>query len=121
MNNSLEKQTTDMSLSVERRLMNEALARLDQIGLKRADPVRSGRLIFGLDLTGSRTASLKSARQATAAMFDTIKAIGSIAVKLIYYRGDECRASKWHDDPHVISESMRRLSCEVGMTQIGAF
>jgi hypothetical protein len=116
---NLERQIGDKGLSVERRLMMEALQRLDQVPLKRPDPVRTGRLLFGLDLTGSRSASLKSARRATAAMFDTIKAIGSIAVKLIYYRDvDECRATKWHDDPQVLSDSMRRLSCEFGGTQI---
>lgn len=120
MSSWLEKQTNEhRTLSVERRLMNEALARLDQVGLKRSEPARTGRLLFGLDLTGSRQASLKSARHATAAMFDAIKAIGSIAVKLIYYRGrDECRASGWYDDPQILSEFMRRLSCELGLTQI---
>jgi len=80
---------------------------------------RRGRLIFGLDLTGSREATLRNARIATAAMFDTIKAIGSVAVKLIYYRGtNECRASEWNDDPGVVSRCMERLGCETGETQI---
>jgi hypothetical protein len=42
-----------------------------------------------------------------------------VAVKLIYYRGiKECRESKWYDDPEILSQSMRRLSCESGGTQI---
>jgi hypothetical protein len=80
---------------------------------------RAGRLIFGLDLTGSRQHSLNQARTATTAMFDAIKSIGAIAVKLVYYRGtDVCRASAWHDDPDVLSETMLRLSCETGVSQI---
>jgi len=104
--------------SVERRLMNEALARLGPVDLN-IGAGRAGRLIFGLDLTGSRAQSLKRARIATAAMFDTIKTMGKLAVKLIYFRGaNELRASAWHDDPAVLSESMRQLSCRTGETQI---
>jgi hypothetical protein len=62
---------------------------------------------------------LHRARIATAAMFDAIKRIGSVAVKLIYFRGDnECRAGSWEHDPAVVSRAMQRLSCELGMTQI---
>jgi hypothetical protein len=52
-------------------------------------------------------------------MFDAIKALGAIAVKLIYFRGtNECRASAWQKDPDVLSSAIRHLSCEAGMTQI---
>ena len=108
------------SLDREWRLMNTALERLGQVGM--ATPVvarRCGRLIVALDLTGSRAESLKQARKATAAMFEAIRAVGSVAVQLVYYRGlRECRASLWHDDPRALSESMLRLSCETGLTQI---
>src|ERR1700678_2991224 len=99
MMSGLDKWRGNDALSVERRLMNEALAKLGETpALPKA---RShGRLLFGLDLTGSREPSLRNARIATAAMFDALKTIGVIAVKLIYYRGNnECRASAWHDDP----------------------
>lgn len=96
--------------------MNEALARLGPIEVKEK---RRGRLIVALDLTGSREHSLKQAQIATAAMFDTIKALGAVAVKLVYFRGsDECRASQWHSNPDILSAAMRRLSCETGYTQI---
>jgi hypothetical protein len=104
----------EKALDVERRLMNEALAKLGKVEMKRG----AGRLIFGLDLTSSREASLRHARIATAAMFDTIQAIGAVAVKLVYYRGNECRASEWHDDAAVVGRAMLRLSCEAGYTQI---
>jgi hypothetical protein len=52
-------------------------------------------------------------------MFGAIKSIGSIAVKLVYYRGDdECRATAWETDPEVVSQKMQRLRCESGETQI---
>jgi hypothetical protein len=106
----------DKSLSPERRLMNEALARIGPVEVRET---RRGRLIVALDLTGSREHSLRQARIATAAMLDTIKALGAVAVKLAYFRGpDECRTSQWQSDPDVLSQSMRRLSCETGGTQI---
>jgi len=52
-------------------------------------------------------------------MFNTIKSLGAVAVKLVYYRGSECRAGAWHDDPGVVSAAMLRLSCKTGYTQIG--
>ena len=80
---------------------------------------RIGRLIFGLDLTASREKSLVQARVATAAMFDTIKSMGVLAVKLIYFRGRwECKAGDWHTDPAVVSRHMFGLSCANGYTQI---
>lgn len=115
MSNALDKWSKEeKALDAERRLMNEALAQLGRVEMKRG----AGRLIFGLDLTGSREASLRHARIATAAMFDTIKAIGAVAVKLVYYRGTECKASAWHDDPAVVSRAMLDLSCRTGNTQI---
>jgi hypothetical protein len=117
MNNEIQKcRNAEIALDKERRLMNEALARLGQKELKHGGG--KGRLIFGLDLTGSREHSLKQARIATAAMFDSIKALGAVAVKLVYYRGSECRASGWQDDPAVLAQAMRRLSCKTGYTQI---
>jgi hypothetical protein len=121
MSNQMDKWHEDeKALAVERRLMNEALAQLGQAELKYSARRSAARLIFGLDLTGSREPSLRQARIATAAMFDTIKAFSAVAVKLIYYRGtDECRESRWYDDPEILSQSMRKLSCERGGTQIG--
>ena len=111
-------QKRDLSVSKAGSKIEAALEKLRQAevsGISR----RRGRLIFGLDLTGSREKSLQQARIATSAMFDTIKAFGAVAVKLIYFRGtDECRESKWYDDPAILSESMRGLSCETGETQI---
>jgi hypothetical protein len=94
-----------------------ALAKLKEARMLCAPP--RARVIFGLDLTSSREANLRKAREATAAMFGAIKGIGTVALKLVYYRGDdECRVSRWHDDPDVLDRYMRELSCEPGKTQI---
>jgi len=119
MGNALDRRRDDgKPLSPERQRMNEALARLGREGMKET-PQRDGRLIVALDLTGSREHGLRQARMATTAMFDAVKSLGAVAVKLVYYRGlDECRASGWYSDPDLLSQSMQRLSCENGQTQI---
>lgn len=100
------------------RRMDAALEKLREAGTMKPSR-RYGRLIFGLDLTGSREHSLQHARIATVAMFDTIKAIGAVAVKLIYFRGHrECKAGEWQIDPAIVSRSMLTLSCKTGETQI---
>jgi len=79
------------------------------------------RLIFALDLTASRELGLKAARQATGAMFDTLKSINAdrLAVKLVYYRGpEECKATGWEQNPDVLRRAMEKLSCVTGGTQI---
>jgi hypothetical protein len=104
------------AISPERQRMDEALARLETFERPES---RRGRLIVALDLTASREHSLYQARIATADMLDTIKGLGKVAVKLVYFRGDdECRASHWHRDPEILSQTMRRLGCETGATQI---
>jgi len=81
----------------------------------------TARLMFGLDLTESRKATLDDARISIAAMFKALSKINAgIAVKLAYFRGwdGECRASEWHTDPEVLTGAMERLSCKSGETQI---
>jgi len=120
MTNQLEKWRDDeKALAVERQLMKDALAQLGQVERRTGVGLAAGRLIFGLDLTGSREHSLQHARIATAAMFDTIRNLGAVAVKLVYYRGnDECKAGEWRTDPAIVSRFMLGLSCEAGYTQI---
>ena len=110
----------DKALSPERRAMIAALERLQplEIANPTSVPRPKGRLAFVLDLTMSRATSLRKARIATAGMFDRIKAIGSIAVKLIYFRGRECTSDRWEIDPELVSQAMQRLSCKGGATQI---
>lgn len=100
------------------RSMDEAVAKLRGVGMMK--PSRGvSRLIFGLDLTGSREHSLHQARIATAGMFETIRGLGEVAVKLIYFRGErECNVGEWHSDPAIVSREMLKLSCKIGETQI---
>ena len=104
------------SLDAQWAAVNAALERLGLAKLQSAHVV--GRLLVALDLTASRAESLKQARVATARMFAAIKAVGKVAVKMLYFRGDECRATAWHDDADKISGAMLSLSCKTGNTQI---
>lgn len=94
-------------------------AALERLGLAKPQSAHAaGRLLVALDLTASRTESLKQARIATAQMLASIKAVGKVAVKMVYFRGDECRATAWHDDAEKITGAMLSLSCKTGTTQI---
>lgn len=116
--NSLDKWNNgNGALTAERRVMNEALSRIAAMEETR----RAGRLLFAIDLTASRATALRDARIATAAMFDTLKFIGTgrLALKLVYYRGwGECKASGWEQDSAVLKRAMEKLSCRPGDTQI---
>jgi hypothetical protein len=120
-NNALQKlRESQQALDAERLKMGEALELLNKSQEARSLARRTGRLIFGLDLTASRDAGIKQARIATAAMFEAIARFGRVEIKLVYYRGTrECRASQWCAEPDVLCRSMLKLSCESGSTQIG--
>jgi hypothetical protein len=117
--NALERlRDSEKALDAERRLLSEALTRLGKVEERRIER-RAAKMIFGLDLTGSREPGLKQARIATAAMFDAIREFGGIELKLAYYRGTgECRESPWYRDADTLCRSMLKLSCETGGTQV---
>ncbi len=93
----------------------EALARTPA----RAEGGR-GRVVFALDATASREPSWDRAARVTGEMFLEAARLGGLEVQLVYYRGfDECRASRWIDDPARLVELMTRVSCRAGETQIG--
>ncbi len=78
-----------------------------------------GRLIFALDATASRGPTWAVARDLQAKMFREAAPVGKLDVQLIFYRGDECRASKWVGSGEQLAQLMNRITCERGLTQIG--
>lgn len=78
-----------------------------------------GRLLFGLDATASRAATWAVARDLQAKMFRVAAPIGKLDVRLIYYRNEECRASKWVTSGEHLAQLMNSIGCEAGPTQIG--
>jgi hypothetical protein len=79
-----------------------------------------GRLVFALDATMSRQPTWDMACALQADMFREAAALGSLDIRLVYYRGlNECRASGWISDSTQLAKLMARIDCRGGNTQIG--
>ncbi|MGY3615881.1 VWA domain-containing protein [Bradyrhizobium sp. USDA 10063] len=79
-----------------------------------------GRLIFALDATMSRQPTWDMACALQADMFREAAALGSLDIRLVYYRGfNECRATGWISDSTQLARLMGKIDCEGGNTQIG--
>ena len=77
------------------------------------------RLIFALDATASREPSWDRACQVQGQMFLETAALGGLDVQLVYYRGfDECRASRWVDNPGDLVRLMTGVFCRAGQTKL---
>ncbi|MEM8914424.1 MAG: VWA domain-containing protein [Pseudomonadota bacterium] len=80
----------------------------------------AGRLIFAMDATASREPTWDQACHLQAEMFEATNDLGGLAVQLVYYRGfRECKASKWVTNTRSLQNSMTRVRCLAGHTQIG--
>ncbi|MBV9561900.1 MAG: VWA domain-containing protein [Bradyrhizobium sp.] len=83
-------------------------------------PGSKGRLIFALDATMSRQPTWDMACALQADMFREAAALGSLDIRLVYYRGyDECRATRWISDSAELARLMGKIDCRGGNTQIG--
>jgi hypothetical protein len=78
-----------------------------------------GRLIFALDATASREATWEAAKPLQARMFIEAAPIGALECQLLFYRGQECRKSKWVNSGDQLAHMMNKIECEGGETQIG--
>ena len=79
-----------------------------------------GRLVFALDATMSRQPTWDMACALQADMFREAAALGSLDIRLVYYRGfNECRATGWISDSAQLAKLMSRIDCRGGNTQIG--
>lgn len=79
-----------------------------------------GRLVFALDATMSRQPTWDMACALQADMFREAAAVGSLDIRLVYYRGfNECRATGWISDSAQLARLMGKIDCRGGNTQIG--
>jgi hypothetical protein len=79
-----------------------------------------GRLVFALDATMSRQPTWDMACTLQADMFREAASLGSLDVRLVYYRGfNECRATDWISDSAKLARLMSKIDCRGGNTQIG--
>lgn len=78
-----------------------------------------GRLLFAMDATASREPVWDRAMQLQGEMFLEASHIGSLAVKLAYYRGFmECYALPWSRNGEELLGKMTGIRCAAGTTQI---
>ncbi|THD67229.1 MAG: VWA domain-containing protein [Bradyrhizobium sp.] len=78
------------------------------------------RLVFALDATMSRQPTWDMACALQADMFREAAALGSLDIRLVYYRGlNECRATGWIADSAHLAKLMGGIACQGGNTQIG--
>jgi len=83
-------------------------------------PGAKGRLILALDATMSRQPTWDMACALQADMFREAAALGSLDIRLVYYRGfNECRATGWISDSAKLAALMSKIDCRGGDTQIG--
>lgn len=83
-------------------------------------PGGKGRLVFALDATMSRQPTWDMACALQANMFKEAASLGSLDIRLVYYRGlNECRASGWISDSATLAKLMGKIDCRGGNTQIG--
>jgi|SRR5882757_3830006 len=79
-----------------------------------------GRLVFALDATMSRQPTWDMACTLQADMFREAASLGSLDIRLVYYRGfNECRATGWISDSAQLARLMSKIDCQGGNTQIG--
>jgi hypothetical protein len=83
----------------------------------------SGRLIFALDATASRSRTWDMARTLQGDLIREAALLGPIFLQLVYFRGgaagpQECRASSWLNDPARLAQLMAKVECQAGHTQI---
>src|SRR4030095_3690116 len=79
-----------------------------------------GRLVFALDATMSRQPTWDMACTLQADMFREAASVGSLDIRLVYYRGlSECRATGWISDSAQLARLMSKIDCQGGNTQIG--
>jgi hypothetical protein len=78
-----------------------------------------GKLIFAMDATMSRQPTWDNALSIQSQMFMEAKRAGGLSVQLVYFRGfNECRASRWVDDPESLARLMTKVDCRGGNTQV---
>src|SRR5437879_8158755 len=83
-------------------------------------PGARGRLVFALDATMSRQPTWDMACALQADMFREAASLGSLDIRLVYYRGfNECRATGWISDSGQLAKLMGKIDCRGGNPQTG--
>ena len=83
----------------------------------------TGRLLFALDATASRGPTWDMAKGLTGNMIREAMSVGRLELQLVFFRGggdtrQECVASDWIADPTRLVQTMAKVECRAGYTQI---
>ncbi|NKB34217.1 MAG: VWA domain-containing protein [Pseudomonadales bacterium] len=111
---SVTKKDSDLTVSSK----NDVQQFLSKVA---AMPKTAGdaRLIFALDATASREASWDVASQLQTEMFLSTQSLGGLNIQLCYFRGfGEFFNSDWQNNADEIVQTMSRINCQAGATQI---
>ena len=86
-------------------------------------PQGAGRLIFALDATASRGPTWDMAKGLTGEMIREAMSVGGLELQLVFFRGggdtrQECVASDWIVDSTQLVQTMAKVECRAGYTQI---
>lgn len=76
-----------------------------------------GRLIFALDATQSRAETWSLATKLQSEMLRSV-ASATLDLKVMFFRGDECKKTEWTSDSEKLTRSMSKIECRTGYTQI---
>jgi hypothetical protein len=80
---------------------------------------RPGRLIFAMDATASRSPTWDMACDLQGKMFTEANGVGELDIQLVFFRGyNECKSSKWLNNPIDLLRLMTSVTCLAGRTQI---
>lgn len=77
----------------------------------------SGRLLLSLDATASRAATWTLAAKLQAEMLRSV-ARDTLDLKVVFYRGTECKKTNWTSNSESLARSMAKVECITGLTQI---
>jgi len=107
--------------SLKARSSNQEISQfLNQVKALAPSKGGGGRLLFAMDATASREGVWDRAMQVQSEMFLEASRVGSLQIKLAYYRGFmECYSLPWSRNGADLLKKMTTIRCAAGATQIG--
>ena len=87
-----------------------------QLEWQKYEAQHAPRMIFALDATVSREPTWEMAGKLHREMGAVL---GNLTLQLVFFRGDECKASGWVAGGQRLAELMTKVRCATGYTQIG--
>lgn len=87
-----------------------------QLERQKYEAQRAPRMIFAMDATASREPTWEMAGKLHREMGAVL---GNLTLQLVFFRGNECKASGWVPGGHCLAELMNKVRCSSGYTQIG--